>query len=82
MSTDSRTRPERYTATLPGRPGTHGRARTVTVHRTGRTGPGGGAAYPDADGTFLVEVTGQVASPLPPSHGSGLPVVLPAHPMP
>ncbi|WP_282204109.1 DUF6296 family protein [Kitasatospora fiedleri] len=82
MSTDSRTRPERYIVTLPGRPGAHCRARTVTVYRTGRTGPGGGAVYADADGTFLVEVTGQVVSPLPPSRGSGLPAVLHAHPMP
>ncbi|WP_180290731.1 DUF6296 family protein [Streptomyces sp. TLI_171] len=78
--------PERCIVTLPVPVGAHCAPQTVTVHRTGRTGPGGGAVYTDADGTLDVEVTGPAARPLSTARTAArphpLPAVLHAHPLP
>ncbi|RKE05174.1 DUF6296 family protein [Streptomyces sp. TLI_171] len=73
---------ERYIVTLPGVPGAHREAETVTVSRLGRLGPNGLDLYTDAGNSLTVEITHETARPVPGTGADDLPPVLHAHPLP
>ncbi|MFD0278948.1 DUF6296 family protein [Kitasatospora sp. NPDC127111] len=74
--------PRRYAVTLPGAPGGHAPPEVVVVHATGETSADGVPVYADAEGTFRVEISGEVARPLAVASGPGRHTCLHAVPLP